>query len=79
MKYNLQPVKWILYPDGDSTLSEQGTHIEIDDEGAGGFVRVSQPYSPGDKTDGEIAIDPGEWPALREAIDAAIAEASKNC
>lgn len=51
-------------PDGASLFGDRSTHIEIDDEGDGEFVKVVQ-YS---RTTG-IAIDASEWPVIRAAID----------
>ena len=47
------------------------TEIEIVDEAAGEYLEVSQ---CSDKYDGKIAIDPHEWPSLRDAIDRMIKE-----
>ncbi len=43
------------------------TIVEIVDEGGGEFVVVKQ-------TTGEVRIDPGEWPAIRKAINRLIKE-----
>jgi hypothetical protein len=59
-----------VVPDGEPIFSERAVTISIRDEAAGEFVVVKQ------LTDDpqEIAIDPEEWPALREAIDEMIKE-----
>lgn len=51
---------------------ERSTHIDIDDEGDGEFIKVAQ-YS---RTTG-ISIEPGEWPVIRAAIDRLIEECNK--
>lgn len=55
-------------PEGEPIFHERATIIEIEDDAGGEYIVVSQ---PGDSTPGRgtIAISPGEWETLREAID----------
>jgi len=70
-EYETRVTSWTVVPKGEPTFSEMATVVSIDDEAAGEYVVVSQQG----RTDlGKIAIDPGEWPALRTAIDEAISE-----
>ena len=46
----------------DSILHDRAFSVEIADEGGGEFVIIQS-------ESGELAIDPEEWPTLREAID----------
>lgn len=62
MNHQTRVTKMTILPEGEPIYSEGATRIEIDDEGAGEFVVVSQ-----DK--GKILIDPEEWRPLREAIN----------
>lgn len=59
-------------PDGADLYDDRSTHIEIDDEGGGEFVKVVQPCGNAD-----IRIDPNEWPAIRAAIDKMIKGCNK--
>jgi len=58
----------VVLPKGEDLFSETSTTIEIRDEAAGEFLRVSQ-------VDGHVAnekhllLDPDEWPVVRAAID----------
>lgn len=61
----------VVAPEGATTFDERATTVEIEDEAAGEFVTVHQ---VNDDKDAKVAIDPAEWPALREAIDRMIAE-----
>lgn len=70
--YTSRPVAWIVGPSDEPSFSERMTRVEIDDEAGGEFVVVSQ--CTDQNGDQRIAIDVSEWPALRAAIDAAIAE-----
>ena len=56
-----------VLPHGEPVFSERTTHIEIDDEAAGEFVKISQ---EGGHTDIAkwITVEPSEWPVLRDAI-----------
>lgn len=67
-------MKWILHRDNHGTMSEFATEIEVDDEGAGEFLVIRQPYAHAKLSAGGIAIDPTEWPPIRDAIDAAFRE-----
>ena len=70
----LRAMKWILHPAGRGTISDFTTEIEVDDEGVGEFLVIRQPYAHAKLSAGGIAIDPSEWPALRDAIEAAFRE-----
>lgn len=59
-------------PEGADLYDERSTHIAIDDEGAGEFIKVTQPESSA-----EIWIETGEWPYIREVIDSMV-EACKK-
>ena len=59
-------------------MSEYATMIEIEDEGAGEFLLLTQPYASTKLSNGGIAISPEEWPTLRDAIEAAFADISKH-
>ena len=67
MSYKTRITQITIVPEGEPIYSEGATRIEIDDEGAGEFVVVSQ-----DK--GKILIDPEEWRPLCEAINKMISE-----
>ena len=74
MKYETMITSVTVFPVGDSMYSEMATKIEITDEAGGEFVEVSQ---SGRNDIGKIAINPAEWPELREAINRMIQECSK--
>lgn len=66
LKYHIQPLSVIVKPVDQPIFSELATTVCRVDEGAGMFVEVEQ----SGRTDlGKIAIDPAEWPVLRQAID----------
>lgn len=59
---------FVVVPENEPIYSERATQIKIEDEAAGPFVVVSQ-------EEGRIAIDPEEWPAIRDAIETMMARA----
>ena len=57
------------------TLDNEGvTIIGIDDEGGGAFVTIRQEEQ---LNTNEIRIDPGEWPAVRAAINRMVRECGR--
>ncbi len=69
--YTTRPIAWIVGPPDDPIFSEQMTRIEIEGVPGGEYVIVSQCTNEHDEQ--RIAIDASEWPAIRVAIDAAVA------
>ena len=66
MDYEIRTLCVLVVPQDQPTFSEYATEIKIVDEAAGEFLEVSQIG----RTDlGKIAINPEEWPTLRDAID----------
>lgn len=61
----------VVAPEGEAIFSESATVVRIEDEGGGEYVVVSQESVP---ERGNIAINPEEWPALRDAIDRIVKE-----
>ena len=67
MKYETRTLKIAVCIKGEAIFHEGTTEIEIVDEAAGEFLKVTQ--SPDDAEPGVIKIDPHEWPMLKAAID----------
>lgn len=61
-KYEARISKVTINKPGEPLLSEMATNIEIDDEGGGEFLKVSQ-------STGSVLITPDEWPVIRKQID----------
>ena len=61
-----------LVPEGEPIFSENAFVIEINDDAGGEFLSVKSHEEQ--CRDGEIRINPSEWPALRDAIDRMIKE-----
>jgi hypothetical protein len=74
-KHETRPIKWIHGPTGEEMFSERIITIEIMDESGGEFVVLKSQH---DKAEGEVRIDPEEWPSLRLAIDYALEECRKE-
>lgn len=59
----------ICHCNKEGWMSDFATNIKIDDEGAGEFLVLKQPFARTDLSAGGIAISPEEWPTLKAAID----------
>lgn len=71
-EYEVQPLAWVVKPKGASLFANGVTTIKRDDEGAGQFVAVSQ--CSDDTKSGEVRFDVGEWPSIKQAVEAAFSE-----
>jgi hypothetical protein len=77
--YVVRTMQWAVYPARESSwMSDFMTSIEVQDEGAGEFLVLKQPFAAKELSDGGIAITPEEWPTLRAAIEAAFAEMARH-
>ena len=74
-QYELRPLSWAVAPVDEPIFSEMVTTISIGDEAAGEFVIVEQNAR---EDMGKIAIDPVEWPSIRDAIEQAISQCRKT-
>lgn len=52
----------VVTPAGQGLLHEDATEVKIDDFGGGPFVVIGQ-------EGGQVAINPDEWPAIRDAVE----------
>lgn len=75
--YAVRALKW-THCGKEGWMSEYSTTIEIEDEGAGEFVMLTQPFASTKLSEGGIGITEEEWPTLRDAIEAAFEEISKH-
>ena len=70
VEYEARAVAVIVGRKGAGIFDEHSTRVELDDEGAGEYLVLSQPVAD----DGKIRICGEEWPELRAAIDRMIEE-----
>ena len=65
--HDVRILKIAVCPKGEPVFGEQTTTIGIDDEAAGEFIEILQEsrLTGGNR----IAIEPDEWPMLRDSID----------
>ena len=59
-----------IAPEGEPIFSESATHVEIEDEASGEFIRIRQIND--NAQPGEISIDVSQWPLFKEAVEAMI-------
>jgi hypothetical protein len=72
MDYETRTLKIGVVTKGESIFHQSMTEIEIVDEAAGEFLKISQHSD--DKDTQEILIDPTEWTTLKAAIEKMIKE-----
>ena len=70
--YTHRPIAWIVGPTDEPTFAEQMTRIEIEGVPGGEYVVVSQCTTEYGQQ--QIEVEASDWPAIRAAIDAALAE-----
>lgn len=70
IKYSTKISELIVVPESHDIFSEYTTRVSIDDEGAGGFIVISQTIDDYQK----IKIDVDEWPYIKDAVERIIAE-----
>ena len=75
-KFETRVTRVTVLPAGQLVFSETATHVEIQDEAAGEFVKV---WQEGGHVDYQkfITLDKDEWPVVREAIDRMFGECRK--
>ncbi len=66
----------IVGPENEPVFSERQTEVSITDEAGGEYVVLTQ--SGRICEENEIAINPEEWPLLREAIDQMVKECRED-
>jgi predicted Co/Zn/Cd cation transporter (cation efflux family) len=73
-KYKTRILEWCVHPEETSKYDDSTTHIVIDDEGAGEYVRIKQPYV----TQEGVAFDIDEWDYIKKEIDNAFKQIKEN-
>ena len=72
MKYKTRITRLTVLPEGEPIFSEKATNIEIEDEAAGEYVKVTQDGN--DSPARAIFIDPADWPEIKAAIEQLLAD-----
>jgi hypothetical protein len=75
--YRTRITKLVVLPKGEPLFSEQATEIEIEDEAAGEFVKVTQQGGSTEYSK-SICFEPEEWPTIKKAIDLMIGRCRKH-
>jgi hypothetical protein len=76
MSYEIRTIAVMVNKPHEPIFSELATKVEICDEAAGEFLKVSQCND--NSENGTIQITPEEWPVMRLAIDNMIAECRED-
>ena len=67
-QYTIRTTRLTVGPVGEPFFSQKQTNVEIQDEGAGEFVAISQNHASG-----RILIEPEEWPHIKDAVSELVA------
>lgn len=62
MKLETRIIRLTIAPEDEPIFSEEATHIEIEDDGGGEYLKITQ-------GDHFIAIDTNEWETIKAAIE----------
>jgi len=73
MKYITRTLKICVLPENEPIFSEMATEIEIDDEAAGEYVKVTQ-HGGSVECSRSILITSEEWPLIKAGIEQMLAE-----
>ena len=74
--YNAIPIKYSVFPDNSNPIFGEGTtHVEIDDEAAGGFIVLTQFPDEGEQ---KIRLDIAELEKIIEIAKNMMAEYEKH-
>jgi hypothetical protein len=71
--YKIRVTRLTVLPEDEPIFSETATHIEIYDEAAGEFLKLSQQGGHVD-SDKFLLITPDEWTPIKEAIETLMKE-----
>lgn len=67
MNYQTRVTRLTISPPGEPIFSDQTTNLEIEDEAAGEYVKITQ---QNDYKDAQtVCITPEEWPAVKDAVE----------
>ena len=69
MNYHTRVTRLTISPPGESIFSDQTIHIEIEDEAAGEYVKISQQSEYRPAASQEVCINPDQWPAIKDAVE----------
>ena len=72
--WQIRPCAWTVTPDG-TLYHKLATRVQIEDEGCGEYIELRQFRSADNDV---VGVDIEEWPALRKAIDQALATCNRE-
>ena len=65
-------MKWAIYPKSEGYGGDYTTEVEIQDEGGGEFVYISQPFA--NTSNKGLAFEQKEWEQLKTSVDQIFSE-----
>ena len=73
-EYDMTTTEITIKPKGEELFHNMATKVSLDSEGDGAFLVLSQCR---DDSNGDVRIDPEEWPVVCEAVGVLLAEIRK--
>lgn len=70
-----RPISWAVVASDAPIFDRAGYTVSIEDEAAGEFVRITD---HSDSTTEGIAIEPADWPVLKDAITHAMSQCQRQ-
>lgn len=77
-EYDIRILKVMVAKPGEAVFSEAATTVEIVDDAAGEYVKVTQAKYEKDEETHYVEISPCEWPAIRSAIEFMVSECRED-
>ena len=70
--FKIRVTRLTIAPEGEPIFSESVTHIDIEDEAAGEYIKLRQIHDQSQP--GEVSIVPSDWPLIKEAVETLMKE-----
>ena len=67
--YQIRTTRIHILPKGDALFSPFATAIEIEDEAAGEYLKITQQADTDESMNQQICIDPEDWEILKTGIE----------
>ena len=67
--YQIRTTRIHILPKGDPLFSVFATTIEIDDDAAGEYLKITQQSDTEEPMNQQICIDPEDWEILKNGIE----------
>lgn len=74
--YLTRATRYTIAPVGEPLFAERAIQVELDDEAAGEYIKITTQFDDAEKQ--QIGIDIAEWPHVATAVRKLIKESERN-